>query len=166
MQSTGQTSTHALSFVPMHGSQMIYATVPKYIALLLLLVPPTPVLAQPDAVRWREAPEFVRLFGPAGERSTAYRAFVTALDLDTVLERLGVTLQIRELLPLDAFGQTGGYDRWAITRLYGARRPRVARGLKNTVAGADEFWTLISPHPDATLQQLDRGTLLLVLRMP
>src|SRR5918994_8015779 len=26
MQSTGQTSTQALSFVPMHGSQMIYAT--------------------------------------------------------------------------------------------------------------------------------------------
>ena len=26
MQSTGHTSTHALSFVPMHGSQMIYAT--------------------------------------------------------------------------------------------------------------------------------------------
>src|SRR5215212_2916471 len=26
MQSTGQTSTHALSLVPTHGSQMIYAT--------------------------------------------------------------------------------------------------------------------------------------------
>jgi hypothetical protein len=26
MQSTGHTSTHALSFVPMQGSQMIYAT--------------------------------------------------------------------------------------------------------------------------------------------
>src|SRR5688572_27501405 len=26
MQSTGQTSTQALSFVPMHGSQMMYAT--------------------------------------------------------------------------------------------------------------------------------------------
>src|SRR4051812_38134831 len=27
MQSTGHTSTHALSFVPMHGSQIIYATI-------------------------------------------------------------------------------------------------------------------------------------------
>src|SRR5687767_6103031 len=26
MQSTGHTSTHAVSFVPMHGSQMMYAT--------------------------------------------------------------------------------------------------------------------------------------------
>jgi hypothetical protein len=26
MQSTGHTSTQAVSFVPMHGSQMIYAT--------------------------------------------------------------------------------------------------------------------------------------------
>jgi hypothetical protein len=26
MQSTGHTSTHAESFVPTHGSQMIYAT--------------------------------------------------------------------------------------------------------------------------------------------
>jgi hypothetical protein len=140
--------------------------VPKYIALLLLLLPPPAAAAQSDAVRWREAPEFVTLFGPAGERSAAYRAFVTDLNLDTVLERLGLTMQIREVLPLDAFGRTGPYDRWAVARLYGAGRARVARGLRATGAGADEFWTLISPHPDATLQQLNRGTLLLVLRMP
>jgi hypothetical protein len=29
MQSTGQTSTQAVSFVPMHGSQMMYANSPS-----------------------------------------------------------------------------------------------------------------------------------------
>jgi hypothetical protein len=141
--------------------------VPKYIALVLLLLPPaTAAAAQSDPAAWREAPEFVGLFGPAGDRSAAYRSFVTELDLDRALEGLGLTLQIREVLPLDAFGQTGAYDRWAVSRLYGARRPRVARGLRTTDTGAVEFVTLVSPHPDATLQQLNRGTLLLVLRLP
>jgi hypothetical protein len=32
------------------------------------------------------------------------------------------------------------------------------------VDGTREFWTLISPHPDAALERLEGGTLLLVLR--
>jgi hypothetical protein len=127
---------------------------------------PSTAAAQSDAVSWRETPEFAKLFGPAGERSAAYRAFVTPLDLDTVLQRLGVTWGVREPLPLDAFGQTGPYDRWAMVRLYGARRPRVARGPRTADGEIVESWTLVSPYPDATLQQLNQGTLLLVLRTP
>src|SRR5207245_11189158 len=42
MQSTGQTSTHAVSFVPTHGSQMIYA-----IALLMICDSPLAALFTP-----------------------------------------------------------------------------------------------------------------------
>ena len=40
-----------------------------------------------------------------------------------------------------------------------------ARQRGTTVAdGVREFWTLISPHPDAGLRRLEPGTLLVVLR--
>lgn len=179
MQSTGQTSTQALSFVPMHGSQMIYATngvslfFSRKVYLLLLLLS-GPAAAQ-EAVPWREAPEFVPIFAPRGPRAEAYRVSVTALDLDTVLKRLtgDATLlrppgawMARSVAPLDAFGQTGAYDRWALVRLYGARGPRVARGPRAVDGRVTESWTLISPYPDATLQRLEAGTLLIVLRVP
>jgi hypothetical protein len=50
-----------------------------------------------------------------------------------------------------------------MARLYGSTRARVARGT-TFVDGVWEFWTLISPHPDAGLRRLEPGTLLLVLR--
>jgi hypothetical protein len=141
--------------------------------LLLLLLSAT-ALAQ-DAVPWREAPDLAAVFGPPGPRADAYRAYVTTLDLETVLERLtaDATLQRppgawtpRASAPADAFGQTGAYDRWALARLYGARAPRVARGPKATDGRVTEAWTLISPYPDATLQSLEPGTLLIVLSLP
>jgi hypothetical protein len=138
----------------------------KYIAALLLLLLASAPAAQPAAVPWREAPEYVRLFAARGDRSAAYRAYVTTLDLDAVRQRIGVQWEARALLPLDAFGQTGAYDRWALLRLYGAQRPRVARGPKAMDGRVAESWTLISPYPDTTLQRLEEGTLVLVLRMP
>ena len=119
---------------------------------------------------WREAPEYLRTFAPAGERASAYRALVSRDTLDAVLTEFGVAGAPPSGMwapvstpPLDAFGQAGRYDRSAVTRLYGSARPRVARGVTVT-DGAREVWTLISPHPDATLRRLEPGTLLLVLR--
>jgi hypothetical protein len=100
---------------------------------------------------------------------------VTTLDLDTVLRRLTNDATLlrppgawtpRAVLPVDAFGQAGNYDRWALARLYGARGPRVARGPKGVDGRVTESWTLVSPYPDATLQRLEPGTLLIVLRVP
>jgi len=142
-----------------------------YLLLLLLSVAP----AAQEPVAWREAPDLVAVFGPPGPRAASYSAYVTALDLDAVLQRLtgDATLQRppgawtpRAVLPADAFGQTGAYDRWALARLYGARGPRVARGPKGEGGRVTESWTLISPYPDATLQRLEPGTLLIVLRVP
>ena len=180
MQSTGQTSTQALSFVPTHGSQMIYATRGRQYnsrtlgttAVLLLL---SGVLSAQLGEPWRESPAFVTLFAPAGPRAGAYTAYVSSLDLDATLSRLAgdATLmrtpgawEPRTLAPTDAFGQSGRYDRSKLARLYGGRAPRVARGSRARDGRATETWTLISPYPDTDLQKLDAGTLLLVLRLP
>ena len=122
-------------------------------------------------VQWREAPEYLPQFAPSGPRAAAYRIFVSSDDLDTALNRLNIepaaraagTWAPRPVGPLDAFGQGGAYDRSRVVRLYGATRPRVARGTI-AVDGGAEFWTLVSPHPDAPLRRLEPGTLLLVLR--
>jgi hypothetical protein len=126
------------------------------------------------ADRWRETPEFLTLFAPAGLRQHAYRAFVSPLDLDSALRQLGDepgllgaprAWEARALLPFDAFGQTGRYDRTKLARLYGARRPRVARGPRGMDGKVTESWTLISPYPDPSLTRLEPGTLLIVLSL-
>jgi hypothetical protein len=67
---------------------------------------------------------------------------------------------VEALAPLDAFGSGGLYDRAALARLYGSRRPSVARGWIDE-AGRFESLTLISPHPDAGLTRLEPGTLII-----
>lgn len=128
---------------------------------------------------WREAPEYVALFAPRLYRQ-AYRAFVSGASLDSVLRSAtaDVTADAETAIaspgawrsrpenPLDAFGSGGTYDRWKVSRLYGSRRPTVARGPRGIHGIVDESWTLISPYPTADLDQLAPGTLLLVLRVP
>jgi hypothetical protein len=113
---------------------------------------------------WREAPPFVRLFAPAPPRADAYRAYVTTEALDEALREVGAW-EARRTAPFDAFGQAGRYDRVKLARAYGARQPLVARGTRTTASGR-EMWTLISPYPDAELQGLQPGTLLIVLKLP
>ena len=88
-----------------------------------------------SAVEGRNAPEYVRLFAPARAHTGAYHVYVSPLDLPTVLRQLeGNPALLRPpgawmpsaLLPSDAFGQTGSYDRWKMAKLYGARRAMVA----------------------------------------
>jgi hypothetical protein len=140
---------------------------------LMLCLACSAMSAQPRA-DWREAPEFVRLFGPGGARDAAYRAYVSPLDLDVVLTRLRTdssllrppgAWQPRATSPLDAFGQIGSYNRWQLVQLYGGTAPRVARGPRGENATVTESWTLISPYPDTTWQNLHQGTLLLVVRV-
>ena len=121
---------------------------------------------------WRPAPEYVRLFAPVGERAGWYRAYVAPEGLDDVLRRLSRDARLLHppgawtptaLLPLDAFGLTGRYDRNKLTRVYGARRARVARGPFGIDGHPDQAWTLVSPYPDPDLAHLQPGTLLLTL---
>jgi hypothetical protein len=161
---------------------MIYATAGKYnsevrlrpLVVIGVLLSGMAAGAQVGAP-WREAPEYLRLLAPAGIRGNAYHAYVSPLDLETTLEGLAGDVALvrgpgawepRPVLPLDAFGQAGRYDRSAMTRVYGAHQPRVARGARMESGRVTESWTLISPYPDPTLRRLEAGTLLLVLRIP
>ncbi|HZT75273.1 MAG TPA: hypothetical protein VFA27_01350 [Vicinamibacterales bacterium] len=62
--------------------------------------------------------------------------------------------------PLDALGAAGDYDRAKVARLYGGSRPSVARGWRQD-GDRFESITLISPHPDAALERLVPGTLVI-----
>jgi hypothetical protein len=195
MQSTGQTSTHALSLVPMHGSQMIYATLgvlesgnpglqpssitravgTASIAMAVLVCTPVHSAAQtaPDRQQWREAPEYVRLLAPASY-AAAYRAYVSPLEFDAALRALAADPTVlhppgawtaETVHPYDAFGLGGSYNRWKVAGLYKSRRAQVARGPRMD-QGVMETVTLIAPYPNADLQRLEPGTLVIVLRIP
>jgi len=121
---------------------------------------------------WQPAPQYVRLFAPVGDRAGWYRAYVSPQALDDVLRQIIVDERFLRppgawmptaLLPLDAFGLTGRYDRNKLTRVYGARRARVARGPFGINGRPDQSWTLISPYPDPEFTYLQPGTLLLRL---
>ena len=135
---------------------------------------PRPAAPAESNAHWREAPEYVALFAPPRYRE-AYRVFVSRVDLasalsdpaatGTAIAAPGAWLAHPEN-PLDAFGSGGTYDHWKVSRLYGSRRPTVARGPHGINGIVDESWTLISPYPAADLARLDAGTLLIVLRVP
>jgi hypothetical protein len=123
---------------------------------------------------WEEQPAYLALFAPPAHRA-AYRAFVAAADREAALRALAGAPGMlrpngawapRSLLPFDAFGQGGLYDRWKLARLYGSRRAQVARGPRQNGVQGLESWTLVSPYPDPALTRLLPGTLLLVLRLP
>jgi hypothetical protein len=130
--------------------------------------------AVPPAAAWREMPGYLRLFAPLGPRAAAYRIYVSPLDVEALLQRLATDPSLLHppgawlpaaLLPLDAFGQTGAYDRSRLARLYGSKRAVVARGPRGTAGRPTEAWTLISPYPGNDLERLEPGTMLIVLNL-
>jgi hypothetical protein len=144
-------------------------------AILLVIGGAAGAWAAPSGPGWREAPEYLPLFAPGGSRGGAYRMFVSPRALDAVLASLDAepgllappgAWQPTPLLPFDAFGQTGRYDRWKMARLYGSRRAQVARGPREAHGRVSESWTLISPYPDPSLTRLETGTLLIILSVP
>ena len=144
MQSTGQTSTHAVSLVPMHGSQIIYA-----IAFILLQAC---------------SPTLAALFAPAHAVLGRYEVCEESAGIDAVVaagrpEGLRYS-SIEPSDPLDALGGAGNYDRSVVAQLYGGSRARVARGWRRD---GDHFEsvTLVSPYPDASLTRLLPGTLVI-----
>jgi hypothetical protein len=122
---------------------------------------------------WREAPEYLPLFAPAAHRDD-YRVYVSPLGLDETLKALLADPAIQQppgawepqsVIAFDAFGRSGGYNRWKLAGLYGSRRARVARGPR-VDHGQSESWMLVAPFPDPALLHLEPGTLIIVLKIP
>src|SRR5919198_5532073 len=147
MQSTGQTSTHAVSFVPMHGSQITYA-------ILLMIVHAWQSGSSGPQIAEGCDPVLTALFTPAKPHVGRYQVCTTDRRIDDVAEP---GWAIEPLDAPDAFGRAGRYDRAALARLYGGRRPRVAHGWRRR-GDVFESVTLISPYPDASLSRLNPGT--------
>src|SRR5229473_7226337 len=108
MQSTGQTSTHAVSLVPTHGSQMIYAN--PFIILA--------IVAALEGAPYTCDPALTALFTPARPELGRYEVCTTDQPLEGDAEALEA---------LDAFGASGSYDRAALQFLYSGARVRVQR---------------------------------------
>jgi pimeloyl-ACP methyl ester carboxylesterase len=121
-----------------------------------------------------EAPAFVPLFTPRAVPPGTYRTYTTVRDLDSILAairddpslaRANGSFEPQSVIAADAFGQSGGYNRWRLALLYGAKRARVARGPRLDAGRVVEAWTLVSPYPDPGLERLNAGTLLIILRL-
>jgi hypothetical protein len=135
--------------------------------------------APPDSAQgrqdrpWHDAPEYLSLFAPSAHRED-YRAYVSPLGLeetlktlfaDPAVQRLPGAWEPKAMIPFDAFGRTGSYNRWKLAGLYGSRRALVARGPR-VDHGRTESWMLVAPYPDPSLQRLETGTLIIVLTIP
>jgi hypothetical protein len=102
-------------------------------------------------------PVFAVLFTPPHPRMGRYEVCTRKEPLTSLIRP---EWRVEATSPLDAFGSAGLYDRAAVARLYGGRRPAVARGWIDE-PGRFESLTLISPHPDAALTRLEPGTLII-----
>jgi hypothetical protein len=72
--------------------------------------------------------------------------------------------EVEALEALDAFGSGGTYNRFALTRLYGGMRVRVAHGWRESADGFESV-TVLSPYPDAALTRLTEGTMIITLTL-
>ena len=102
-------------------------------------------------------PAFARLFTPSRPVLGRYEV---CTDVRPLAEVAPPDWTVEALEAADAFGGAGAYDHAALARLYGGRRPRVARGWTES-ADRFEAVTLISPYPNATITTLEPGTLII-----
>jgi hypothetical protein len=129
---------------------MIYA-----ITLILLVLSPDqkPAPAACD-------PALTALFTPATPRRGRYEVCLTT-DTVEASRADGFTYgPVEQLEPLDAFGTAGRYSRPRLAHLYGGRRIAVVRGWRQTADGFESV-TLLSPYPDASLEHIIAGTMII-----
>jgi hypothetical protein len=116
-----------------------------------------------------ESPRHRPLVTPPRMPEGTYRTYITPRPLEEIVPPLQAnapgSFEPQTVVAVEAFGQSGGYNRWQLARLYGATRARVARGPRVEQGQVVEAWTLISPYPDVGLTRLESGTLLIVLRL-
>jgi hypothetical protein len=114
-----------------------------------------------------------RLFTPLSAPPGMYEVFTSTESIESLTARL------KALDPTPApgawepsrpeahgaFGQEGVYDRARLARLFNGKRVSVVRGsfVKD---GQRLAYTLVSPHPDATLSRIVDGTMIVEFRVP
>ncbi len=115
-----------------------------------------------------------RLFTPARIPKDTYRVYVTDADIGRAAAAFQAMASpsnadgpwvVRQMDPLDAYGNAGPYNRAKVARLYVGIRARVARGPIVRSGRTDASITLVSPYPDPSLTRLERGTLIIELRI-
>ena len=114
-------------------------------------------------------PRLTRLFTPLHPQLGNYEVCADPRPIERVVESDDGPggphyTEMTEVEALDAFGRAGPYDRNALARLYGGRRAKVVRGWRRE-NGRFESLTLISPYPDASLQRLEPGTMMIRWQM-
>ena len=139
---------------------MIYA-----ILVILLAELATPARPTGTELAYDCDPALAALFTPRRPLLGTYHVCTTPSPLDDVVRTDGTARgtpvgAVDALDPLDAFGTSGPYDRSALSRLYGARRARVARGWQRD-GRVLVSTTYVSPYPNRTLSALLPGTLVI-----
>ena len=140
----------------MHGSQMIYATL-----LMIAQAWPSTGASHPELVEGCD-PALTAIFTPRHTILGRYEVCTVDESIDQAIAagsaeglRFG---DVDALEALDAFGGAGSYDRFAVARLYGGTRARVAHGWRQDRGGLESV-TLISPYPDVSFTRLMPGTM-------
>jgi hypothetical protein len=127
----------------------------KHAALAALLPPIIAVGLQTDAPRCD--PELVALWTPRHPQLGRYEVCTTSRPLTEVADP---SWKVETVAPLDAFGDAGSFNKAAVARLYGGRRPTVSHGWVEE-NGRFVSITLVSPYPDRHLRVLEPGTLVI-----
>jgi len=107
-------------------------------------------------------PALVGLFTPPRPTIGRYEVCTSSRPLEALLadgRGDGIHFgEVEALEALDAFGSGGTYNRFALARLYGGMRVRVARGWRRN-GDRFESVTLLTPYPDVALTRLEPGTM-------
>jgi hypothetical protein len=136
-----------------------------WVTVVLLAGPPVD-LGRPDAA-------LTRLFTPPSAPPGTCVVYRSSEPFEVVVARLRAldpapapgAWEVTRPEAGGAFGQEGPYDRSRLARLFNGRRVALARGSL-VVDGQRLAYTVIAPHPDATLSSVVDGTLVIEVRVP
>ena len=101
--------------------------------------------------------ELIALWTPRFPQLGRYEVCTTSRALTAVADP---SWRIEAVAPLDAFGDSGSFNKAAVARLYRGRRPTVAHGWVEE-DGRFVSITLVSPYPNRQLRALEPGTLII-----
>jgi hypothetical protein len=153
-------------------------------AILFTSDPPSLGMARPSSPEAQAGPAlpldlgsedraYRELFTPSSSPPGTFAVYRSAEDLTSLAARLRAldahpaagAWDVEKTGVFDAFGTEGPYDKGRLARLFGGSSPRAARGSL-VMPPARVAVALISPYPDLAITSLQRGTLVIVTRLP